>query len=105
MPSVYIGKRRKRKPENYYTIDNFDADNHLRSALVEKFKDFSIYMASINKPVVHIYHDNNSFIATDAEHTIALWDHLYSNWTGNNITDVIMNDEIMRYGIWSGKYL
>ncbi len=97
MPWVIIGNKKKRKPQNESLACNFNAENHLSKSLCQKYIEFCDYMNIIGKPVTNIYYDNKVFIATDAEHSTAIWDHLYSKWTGNNITDVIINNTIIRF--------
>jgi hypothetical protein len=62
-------------------------------------------MNSRGTPITKVYHDSNILIVTDRKHSAALWDHLYSNWTGNNITDVIIENEILRYNVFYYKYI
>lgn len=104
MDWVRIGTRRKRCPGNVSRASDFDVDA-LASAVRAKYDEFCGWMEANGTPVTTVYHGNGVLLATNADHTIALWDHLYSNWTGNNITDVIYVDQVMRYSMFQYKYM
>jgi hypothetical protein len=93
---IYIGKRRKKKLANECLVDSFDVAT-FRKGLIPKFMEFKGYMESRGTPLYIVYYNDDSLIATDKEHTAAIWDHLYCYSNGNNVTDIIMNDVITPY--------